>query len=248
MNGQIERMDEEIAEYKQPSGDSLRRILYVEDDHELSESVSDWLHHKSYLVDCCLDAECAMQALADGNNYDCLILDVDLPGMNGFDLCRRYRAGRGVGFILMLSGSSRLTDDISFGLDNGADDYMVKPFELRELSARVEAGLRRAGLSADRVLTVSHIQMDLNKKTVLVDGEPTHLSRLEYNVLELFMKSPGKFFSSQEIIDRVWRAADSASEETVRTLIKRLRQRLNGKNGIESSITTVAGVGYKLDN
>lgn len=223
----------------------MAKILIVEDDQELAGVLQDWLvseHHVVDTVDNGAEADQMLRHYA----FDLLVLDWDLPGMPGVQVCKNFRTRGGLTPILMLTGKSEIKDK-TVGLDAGADDYLTKPFHPDELSARVRALLRRpAPVSATNELKAGDLLLEPNTYRVTRAGKELRLLPKEFALLEFLMRHPNVVFSADALIDRVWSSESDASPDTVRTNIKRLRQKIDIE-GERPMILTVHGVGYKLD-
>jgi DNA-binding response OmpR family regulator len=221
------------------------RLLVVEDEEDLAEGLRVGLARTGYAVDVAFDAAQAYDRLTV-NEYDLMLLDVNLPDGNGFDLCRSLRTGElptpgdGDPRVLMLTARGGLDDRVR-GLDDGADDYLVKPFHLAELLARVRALLRRDGGGGSSQLTVGDVVLDAARHTVTVAGRPLSLTPKEFGVLEYLMTRPGHVVSSEELLEHVWDANADPFTQTVRVTVGTLRRKLG-----EGSIETVVGRGYRL--
>ncbi len=222
----------------------MAKILVVEDDQEMSLMLSNCLMFEHYVVEAALNGTDGLYML-QCYTYDLAIVDWQLPGMTGIELCQKFRSGGGTTPILMLTGKTQVSDKAT-GLDSGADDYLVKPFHLQELTARVRALLRRAGASStSNVLKAGDMSLDPTQHQVTVQGKDLQLIPKEFAILELLMRYPGKVFGAEEIVYRVWKADESGSPEAVRTHIKNLRKKLADMHAA-STIETVHGVGYKF--
>ncbi|MCO8269134.1 response regulator transcription factor [Actinoplanes sp. TRM 88003] len=221
------------------------RLLVVEDEEDLAEGLRVGLARTGYAVDVALDAAQAYDRLTV-NEYDLMLLDVNLPDGSGFDLCRSLRTGElptpgdTDPRVLMLTARGGLDDRVR-GLDDGADDYLVKPFHLAELLARVRALLRRDGGGGSAQLTVGDIVLDAARHTVTVAERPLSLTPKEFGVLEYLMTRPGHVVSSEELLEHVWDANADPFTQTVRVTVGTLRRKLG-----EGSIETVVGRGYRL--
>jgi DNA-binding response OmpR family regulator len=222
----------------------MAKILVVEDDRELSGVIQDWLIAEKHSVDVVHDGREATDRLKY-YQYDVAILDWELPHVSGVDICKTYRASGGTMPILMLTGRRAVESRIE-GLDAGADDYLGKPFELSELSARLRALLRRPAQYGGKTLTVRSIVLETDTYRVTVDGKEVTLLPKEFALLEFLMRHPNQVFSSEALIDRVWPSDSEASPDTVRTYVNRLRKKLDVE-GQSSAIRTIHGIGYKLD-
>lgn len=222
----------------------MAKILVVEDNQELSDNVRDWLRGEQHIVDCCSDGVEALAYLKT-YEYDAIVLDWTLPKMSGLEVCKQYRAQGGTTPILMLTGR-RTVDDKESGLDAGADDYLTKPFEVRELSARLRALMRRATKASGTTLKFGNIELDNEAHRVMRDGKEIQLMPKEFAILELMMSYPTKVFSAEALIERVWASDTDTSPEIVRKYINRLRNQVD-VDGSPSIIRTVHGVGYGLE-
>lgn len=223
----------------------MAKILVVEDDTQISQFVCDSLVFEHHTVEAAYDGDDGDEMLAV-NEYDLVILDRTLPGKDGIDICKAYRARGGGAPVLMLTGMSKIAERAE-GLDSGADDYLTKPFHIQELQARVRALLRRrTGKLLEDVLTLGHVTLDTKSFKVTSNGSSVRLVPKEFALLELLMRHTGQVFSSEAIIARVWTAEEEASPETIRTYIKNIRKKLESPSH-QSIIHTVHGVGYKAD-
>jgi DNA-binding response OmpR family regulator len=222
----------------------MAKILIVEDNSELMDNVREWLTQEQYVVDCCTDGVEALAYLGT-YEYDAIVLDWTLPKMSGIEVCKQFRSQGGGTPIIMLTGR-RTLDDKESGLDAGADDYLTKPFEVRELSARIRALLRRTPKVAGEVLKAGNLALDKETHKLTKNGQEVHLMPKEFAILELMMTYPSKIFSAEALIERVWSSASDASPEIVRKYINRLRAQIDTE-GAPSVIRTVHGVGYALD-
>lgn len=230
----------------------MAKLLLVEDHKEFAGLVQDWLVAQGHLVDCAATGAEALQILKM-RQYDVLILDVNLPGLSGLDVCRTFRRNGGTTPVIVLTGNQTI-DDKESGFDAGADDYLTKPFQMRELSARVKALLRRAhGQLQAAAITFGNVSLFPDEHRVTVDGDDITLMPKEFAILHFFMKHPGQVFSAEQLIQRVWATEAEASPETIRSYITRLRTKLkpattsqSDSSSVSPSIVTVHGVGYKF--
>ncbi len=223
----------------------MAKLLCVEDDVELARTIGDYLELENHLVEISNTAGEARDLLST-NDYDLIVLDVNLPDGSGIELCRRYRDRGGTGAIIFLTGRSGVGDRVE-GLDIGGDDYLTKPFHASELVARVRALLRRSGERRSDILRQGHVELDPGKHQVSIHGQKVSLSPQEFALLEFFMRNPDQVFNSESLMKRVWSSYSEASVQTVKVAINRLRAKLKVPNGEESlKIVTVHGVGYRL--
>ncbi len=228
------------------------RILIVEDDVQLSEVLTEALTRRQYVVDIARDGQAAWD-LVELTPYDLIVLDVTLPKLNGIQLCQQLRGlGRtplkqsksGIP-ILMLTARDTVADKI-LGLDAGADDYVTKPFNLEELMARIRALLRRGSSSSEMILGWGKLHLNPMTHEATYDQQPLTLTPKEYALLELLVASGRRILSRSGIIEQLWSADDSPTEDTVTSHIRGLRHKLRLLGAPEDFIETVHGVGYRL--
>lgn len=222
----------------------MARILVVEDDTQLAEVLSEALIGYHYTVDVVKDGEAACEWI-DTLPYDLLVLDVTLPKLDGVSLCRRLRNRQHSVPVLMLTARDTVADKIA-GLDAGADDYVVKPFNLQELMARVRALLRRGSATTTSRLNWGNLQLDSSTFEVHYGDRPLQLTPKEYALLELLVSNGRRVLSRAGIIERIWSLDNPPTEETVKSHIKSLRQKLKAAGAPEDFIETVHGLGYRL--
>ncbi len=219
------------------------KILIVDDDKPLADIVAEALRKQSHLVEIASDGARGWD-LIEASPYDLLILDVLLPELNGIQLCKKSRSFGYQLPILMLT-SQDASEEKVLGLDSGADDYVIKPFDLPELLARIRAMLRR-GSSTSLILQWEYLQLDPIGCNVTYGGKPLKLTAKEFSLLELFLRNTQQIFSRSLILDRLWSFEDLPNEDAVKTLIKRLRQKLVKIGAPSDTIETVYGLGYRL--
>lgn len=222
----------------------MARILLADDDHQLCGLVEDWLVHENYTVDVAYSGGTAEELLKT-YEYDVIILDWDMPEKKGIDVCKAYRDRGGTAPILMLTGKSTI-DSKETGLDAGADDYLTKPAELRELSARIRALLRRKTSKPVVTVTVADLVLDTSARKITRNGKEIELWPIEFALLEFLMRHPNQVFNSDALLHQVWKSEASAGPEAVRTTIKRLRKRID-EGREDSLIKNIYGFGYKLE-
>lgn len=219
------------------------RILLVDDDELLTQQLADFLASQHYIVEVAMDGEAGWD-YAQAAVYDLIVLDINLPKLNGVHLCQRLRQAQYSGPILLLTAQGESSDKV-VGLDAGADDYLVKPCTLSELSARMRALLRRPSNLSSPLLQAGDLCLNSVTCEVTYRGSPLVLSPKEYSLLELFLRHPQRVFSSSAILEHLWSFDETPGEETVRTHIKRLRRKLKAL-GADPVIDTVYGMGYRL--
>lgn len=220
------------------------RILYAEDEHSLSEAISDILAYHKYVVDTVDNGTDALDyALAQ--HYDAIILDIMMPGMDGLSVLCELRA-RGISTpALLLTAKGELEDRI-VGLDAGADDYLPKPFAMSELLARIRALLRRRETFLPDQLRVGNLVLDQKRAVLCCEDQVLSLSRLEYQLLELLMSHPGIAFSASHLLEQVWGMDTDADVNVVWVYISYLRKKLASLNA-NVVILSKRGIGYLLE-
>ncbi|MDB9485328.1 response regulator transcription factor [Dolichospermum circinale CS-537/01] len=228
------------------------RILIVEDDTQLAEVLTEALTNRHYIVDVARDGEEAWD-LAESMKYNLFILDVTLPKLDGMKFCQRLRntsttnpAYRNSGVpVLILTARDTISDKIA-GLDAGADDYVSKPFDLEELMARIRALLRRGNSTITVGLSWGKLHLNQSTYEATYDTYTISLTAKEFAILELLMANGRRVLSRSGIIEQVWSIDDSPAEETLRSHIRSLRQKLRVLGASEDLIQTVHGLGYRL--
>jgi|LakMenEpi03Aug12_release.lakeMendotaPanAssembly.Ray.scaffolds.fasta_scaffold183486_2 DNA-binding response OmpR family regulator len=220
-------------------------ILLVEDDLDIALVMESWLRSQRYSVQVAKSGEEALQILQD-SKFDILILDWMLPGITGLQVCQQVRKDRDNCLIIMLTNKADVTEK-ELALDSGADDYLTKPFNLRELSARLRALLRRPKVFRGFIYQVKDLILDCSKFTVQKGGSDITLLPREFALLEFLMRNVDYVFSPEEILNNVWASEAQASPDTIRTYIKKLRRKLDTP-GQPSMFKTVHSVGYCLSS
>ncbi|MEA3351788.1 MAG: response regulator transcription factor [Chloroflexota bacterium] len=219
-------------------------VLVVDDEPQMVGVVSYALQVAGFDVLAAYNGEQALRWIED-RHIDLVILDVMMPGLDGFEVCRRIRCDPGIP-VLMLTARSDQTDVIA-GLELGADDYMPKPFSTHELVLRAQAILRRTGRSQTEISS-GPLHIDLLKHTITLDGRPVDLTPLEYRLLACLAKNAGRVLSTQELIRKVWKLENwQGGREMVKVMIHRLRQKVEPDQETAHFIQTVRGVGYRFD-
>ncbi len=228
-----------------------RKILVIEDSRDLARLLEIHLRDNAYQVTLAFDGETGL-ARAQSTQYDLIILDLMLPGMDGLEICRRLRSRGGYTPILILTSRSSELDRV-LGLEMGADDYVTKPFSIRELIARVKAILRRVDkLQAEpqeakpAVLRSGELAIHPEKRHVSVKGKAVELTAKEFDLLYHFAQQPGRVFTRSQLLDQVWGYGHDGYEHTVNSHINRLRAKIEENPAQPRFIITVWGVGYKF--
>jgi DNA-binding response OmpR family regulator len=216
------------------------RILIVEDEEPLADAIARGLRREGMAVDVALDGDEGHEK-ATVTRYDVVVLDRDLPGMSGDELCREIVASGALTRVIMLTASGSVADRVE-GLSLGADDYLAKPFAFDELVARVRALARRATPVTPPVLRAGDVELDPARRTVMRGGQQVDLTRKEFGVLEVLLAASGSVVSSEELLERVWDEHADPFTTTVRVTVMTLRKKL-GEPGI---IDTVVGSGYRV--
>ena len=223
----------------------ISKIFLVEDEIDLASEIQQWLARDNYIVETESNGQMASNTLRV-TEFDLIILDWQLPGLSGVEILREYRSRGGKAPVMMLTAKGTI-DDREQGLDSGADDYLCKPFALKELSARVRALIRRASSSKTNMLEAHDIVLDPTSRKVTKAGNTVHLEPKEFDLLEFFMRHPDTVFSADALLTRVWESDTTASPEAIRTYIRGLRKKVGDKDG-PKLITTVHGLGYKFNS
>lgn len=216
------------------------RVLVVEDEELLADAIARGLRSESFAVDVALDGDTALERLAI-DPYDVVVLDRDVPGAHGDDICRRLVAEGSSARILMLTAATDVQERVD-GLSLGADDYLGKPFSFAELTARIRALARRPSVALAPVLQHADLELDPARRTVMRAGRPIHLGRREFAVLEELLRAQGTVVSAETLLESVWDQHADPFSNAVRVTVARLRRKL----GQPPLIETVVGGGYRL--
>ncbi len=219
-------------------------ILVVEDEPNVAAFIKKGLQEQAYEVEVAFDGTTG-KLLASRNHYCLIILDIIMPGINGLDLCREIRSYDKKTPILMLTALGT-TDDVVTGLDNGADDYIAKPFKFKELLARVRALTRRnAGNETAVIMSLADLELNLDTKTASRSGKEINLTAREFALLEYFMKNKGKVLSRMDLLENVWDFNMDLGSNVVDVYVNYLRNKID-KDFQPKLIQTVIGMGYSL--
>jgi two-component system, OmpR family, response regulator RegX3 len=238
--------------------DNALRILVVEDEESYREALAAGLTKEGYRVELAADGTEGLRLFAE-NPPDLVLLDVLLPGVPGTEVCRQMRAIAPVPVIMVSALDSEV--DIVLGLELGAADYVTKPYHLRELTARIQAVLRRVSPppalpqpgsvnvaeSEPEIVIAGPVRLDFARREVTAAGRPVHLSRREFDLLALLLSPPGQVRTRDELIDRLWSGRDLADTRTLDTHIRRLRVKLERDPAEPQYLVTVRGVGFRFD-
>ena len=219
------------------------KILIVEDEQAIADNIQYALETEGFETRCLLSGMQVMPLL-EKEAIDLIILDIGLPDINGLELCKEIRQHCNLPIIFLTARATEI--DRVVGLEIGADDYVVKPFSPRELTARVKAVLRRTRQPAAERLTPQTFQVNESKRQISYRGQPIDLSRYEYNLLTLFIQRPGHVFSREQLMDMAWDEPEASMDRTVDAHIKNIRAKLKSIEPGMDPIVTHRGVGYAL--
>ena len=219
------------------------RVLVVEDEPKMAGLIQRGLGKEGVLADLAASGEDALW-MAQASEYDAIVLDLMLPGISGFETCRRLRAAGGWAPILMLTARNGVQDRVT-GLDSGADDYLVKPFFFPELLARLRALARRGETERPPILEVGELRLDPASREVWRAETPIALSRKEFTLLETLMRRPGRVLSREFLLEHAWDLGYESHSNVVEVYVRRLRAKIDQPFGCRS-LETVRGSGYRL--
>jgi len=217
------------------------KILVVEDERDLNRIITKHLKKNNYSVDSCFDGQEALDFISY-SEYDLIITDIMMPNVDGYEFIDKLRANKNNTPVIMLTAKDTLKDKI-VGLDSGADDYIVKPFEFDELLARIRVLMRRNYGLATNIIQIEEVTLDLAKKQVTKSGEIIDLTGKEYEVLEYLMKNKGSILSRDQILNHVWDYEYEGASNIVDVIIKNIRKKLDRGEG-NTIIYTKRGLGY----
>jgi two-component system, OmpR family, response regulator len=219
------------------------RVLVVEDDVRMAAAIRRGLRYEGLVVDVVGDGEQALRTVG-ANDYDAVVLDVMLPGLDGFETCRRLRVDGVWVPVLMLTARDAVEDRVR-GLDGGADDYLTKPFSLAELTARLRALARRGPVERPTILEVGDLRLDPATREVWRGEAEIHLSAREFALLETFMRRPSVVFTQTQLLESAWDLGYEQRSNVVEVYIRYLREKIDRPFDVQS-IETVRGAGYRL--
>lgn len=222
------------------------KVLIIEDDDRIALPLKEDLEQQHYLVQLAFDGEIGLK-LALEVQYDLILLDLMLPIIDGMTVCRRLRQAGCKSAIVMITARNKTSNKI-MGLDCGADDYLAKPFELEELTARIRAVMRRGSESRHPLLTLGDLSLDLNTCVTSYRGQPFDLTPTEYRLLAHFLSNPLRTYSKDELVNRLWNDDEVTSDDVIKTHIKGLRNKLCAVGAPRDIVETVYGMGYRLKN
>ena len=222
-----------------------KRILIVEDEESIADLEKDYLELSNFEVEVANDGETGLKKGLEGD-FDLIILDLMLPGVDGFEICRQIRSQKNTP-IIMVSAKKDDIDKIR-GLGLGADDYMTKPFNILEVKARIKGIFRRTAMmqkeNTQRVITVRDMQINLNNRSVVIGGREVNLTAKEFDLLQLFVTNRGKVFSRENLLETIWKYDYLGDLRTVDVHIRRLREKIERVPSQPEYIFTKWGVGY----
>jgi two-component system, OmpR family, response regulator len=219
------------------------RVLVVEDDVRMAAAIRRGLRFEGLVVDIAADGEAALRTVG-AVDYDAIVLDVMMPGLDGFETCERLRRDGVWAPVLMLTARDAVEDRVR-GLDGGADDYLTKPFSLAELTARLRALVRRGPTERPAVLEVGELRLDPSTREVWRGEAEIRLSTREFALLETFMRRPGHVLTQTQLLEAAWDLGYEQRSNVVEVYVRYLRQKIDRPFGV-SSIETVRGAGYRL--
>lgn len=223
----------------------MSRLLLSETQVDLAKAMVDHFVRDGYTVRLEDNGLRVMDCLRN-DQFDVIVLEVALSGMDGISIVRNYRASRGSTPILLIGGRQS-SEELQLGLDAGADAFVVKPFQLSDLSAHLRALLRRPELRNEKVLVSGNVAMDTQAGTVTRDDILVHLHPMEFKLLQFLLRHPNQVFNVNALFERVWLKDPGEMDTTVRTHVRTLRKKIDS-TGSSSIITTVRGLGYKVEN
>jgi DNA-binding response OmpR family regulator len=226
--------------------ESTARILLVDDEESIQTLLTYPLRKEGYEVVSAHDGREALDRFAEGR-FDLVVLDVMMPRLDGIEVCRRLRSRSQVPIIMLTARDDEV--DKVLGLEIGADDYITKPFSVREFRSRVKAALRRTqmpGAAGEEVITSGALEIDFGRRTVRVSGEPAQLTYVEFEILAALARTPGRVFDRQTLLERVWGDSAYRDPRTIDVHIRHLRKKIEAEPSRPEYLFTVRGVGYRF--
>ncbi len=221
------------------------RLLLAEDEKELSNALVTVLKHNNYSVDAVYNGQDALDYLLSGNNYDGAILDIMMPVKDGISVLQEVRSSGNSIPILMLTAKAEIDDRVA-GLDAGADDYLTKPFSMKELLARIRAMTRRQAETTDSILSFGNIKLNRSTYTLSTNKDSLHLANKEFQMLEMLLVNPGQIISTDQFMEKIWGYDSDAESNVVWVYISYLRKKLTALDA-NVSIRAARGLGYTLE-
>jgi DNA-binding response OmpR family regulator len=221
------------------------RLLIVEDEQQLRRALKKGLESEGYSIDEAADGKTALEK-KEINNYDLILLDINLPEVDGFEVCKSIRSSNDDTPIIMLTARTEIDDKLT-GLHQGADDYIEKPFSFRELQARIEAVMRRKVGKADNIIKVGNLKIDTGKKRTWLNDKEIRLTDKEYGILDFLMRHKGEIKTQEEIFEHVWSEEANPFTKTVKVQISNLRKKIDKFRSKSSYIKTVKNRGYLIE-
>jgi DNA-binding response OmpR family regulator len=227
-------------------GESTARILLVDDEESIQTLLTYPLRKEGYEVVSARDGREGLERF-DESRFDLVVLDVMMPHVDGIEVCRRLRSRSQVPIIMLTARDDEV--DKVLGLEIGADDYITKPFSVREFRSRVKAALRRTQMPGDapaEVINGGDVEIDLGRRSVRVRGEPVELTYVEFEILAALARAPGRVFDRQTLLDRVWGDSSYRDPRTIDVHIRHLRTKVEAEPSAPEHVFTVRGVGYRF--
>jgi len=224
------------------------RILIIEDDPTLNKNIRQAIEAENWIPESVFDGQLAERILKRFQ-FDCIIMDINLPGINGFELCKNFRTYNSSTPVLMLTAFSELEDKVK-GFDCGADDYLTKPFFMRELILRIQSLLKRSnsGIAKEKeIITAGDIRINSNQKRVFRENKEISLTPREYEILLILCQSAGEVISKKQLMEKIWGTAFDTNTNTIEVYINFLRNKIDKPFG-KNSIKTKVGYGYYFDS
>lgn len=221
------------------------KILIVEDEPDMRDNMVQSLLQEQYIVETAADYDAALEKIGV-YDYDCILLDIGLPGGNGLQLLRALKQEGKMSGVIIVSAKESIDDKVT-GLNEGADDYLPKPFHMAELHARVKSVIRRKTLGGNNTLALENVQIETDERTVIVGGRPLELNRKEYDILLYLFTNKGRLVTKAALAEHVWGDAidEVSSFDFIYSQIKNLRRKLKAC-GAQLEIQAIYGIGYKL--